>query len=54
MDDELYEDAVAWANGRDSPTLLRRPSPGVGITKADVDALLAFSAAQNLSGRESA
>ena len=54
VDDELYEDAVAWANGRDSPTLLRRPSPGVGITKADVNALLAFSAAQNLRGHESA
>lgn len=32
VDDELYEDAVAWANGRDSPTLLRRPSGSRRLT----------------------
>ena len=44
IDDELYEDALAWAAGRKYPTLLRRTAPGVGLTAADVSALDAFAA----------
>lgn len=44
IDDELYEDAVAWAVDRPAPTLLRRTAPGVGLVESDVQALAAFAA----------
>lgn len=43
IDDELYEDAEAWAAARSAPTLLRRTASGVGFTHADVRALEAFA-----------
>jgi hypothetical protein len=42
IDDELYEDALAWAADRTVPTILRRTSAGVGLTEPDVRALDAF------------
>ncbi len=43
VDDELYEDAYAWAADRPAPTLLRRTASGVGLTEADVNAIEAFA-----------
>lgn len=43
IDDELYEDAVAWAANREAPTILRRTASGVGLTEADVRALDSFA-----------
>lgn len=42
IDDELYEDAFAWAEGRGEPTLLRRTRASVGLTREDVEAVAAF------------
>jgi hypothetical protein len=44
VDDELFDDAREWARQRAQPTLLIRPSPGVGLTRAHVEELLAFAA----------
>lgn len=49
VDDELYEDAFAWAERRSAPTLLVRTRSGVGLCERDVEALIAFGRAQ-LSG----
>ena len=43
IDDELYEDAIAWAAQRPAPTLLRRTRGSVGLTLADVQALEEFA-----------
>jgi hypothetical protein len=43
VDDELYEDAVAWAEDRTAPTLLVRPAPSVGLTAAHVEQLESFA-----------
>jgi hypothetical protein len=45
VDDELYEDAVAWAMERHAATLIRRTSGSVGLTSDDVHALEMFAAA---------
>jgi hypothetical protein len=42
LDDELYDDATAWADSRQAPTLLRRTSGSVGMQASDRDALEAF------------
>jgi hypothetical protein len=42
VDDELYDDAQIWARGRSAPTLLVRTLGAVGLTRGDVDRLLAF------------
>jgi hypothetical protein len=44
IDDELYDDALAWAASRTAPTILRRTASGVGLTEADVQALASFAA----------
>lgn len=46
VDDELFDDAQIWARERPEPTLLVRPSSGVGLTREHVDDLLAFAARQ--------
>jgi len=43
VDDELYPDAHTWAEGRQVPTLLIRPSSSVGITDEHVGDLEAFA-----------
>ena len=43
LDDELYEDATTWAEGRGAPTLLIRTAGAVGMTSADVDQLEEFA-----------
>ena len=43
VDDEIYEDAVAWAAGRVTPTLLIRTAPHVGFTLAQVEQLKDFA-----------
>lgn len=43
VDDELYEDAHAWAAERAAPTLLVRPRASVGLTAEHVAALVAFA-----------
>jgi hypothetical protein len=45
IDDELYEDADAWAAGRTAPTMLIRTAPYVGLTESHVDRLREFAAA---------
>lgn len=42
VDDELYEDALAWAEERAAPTLLRRTRASIGLTREDVDVVAAF------------
>lgn len=42
IDDELYEDAFAWAEERAEPTMLCRTRGSVGLTREDVDAVAAF------------
>jgi hypothetical protein len=41
VDDELDEDAFAWAEKRGN-TLLLKPDPAVGLTRDHVDTILAF------------
>ena len=43
IDDELYEDAEAWAQARTPPTLLLRTAPYVGLRAENVDALKRFA-----------
>ena len=43
VDDELYDDADEWARVRPAPTLLVRTRATIGLTRADVDRLLAFA-----------
>lgn len=43
IDDELYDDAYAWAEQRPSPTLLLRTSAGVGMTADHVRAMVEFA-----------
>lgn len=43
VDDELFDDADAWAVDRGVPTLLIRTRAHVGLTADDVDALVAFA-----------
>lgn len=43
IDDELYDDAFAWAESRPSPTLLLRTSAGVGMTADHVRAMVQFA-----------
>ena len=44
VDDELYDDAQAWAHARPARTLLVRTRAAVGLTTGDVDRLLTFAA----------
>ncbi len=46
IDDELYDDAVQWAEERDAPTLLVRTSPHVGMRAAHVAELEVFGQRQ--------
>lgn len=46
IDDELYDDAVLWAEERDAPTLLVRTAPHVGMAAAHVAELQAFARSQ--------
>ena len=46
IDDELYDDAVQRAEGRDAPALLVRTAPYVGMTAAHVVRLEAFARSQ--------
>ena len=43
VDDRLGVDATAWASHRLAPTLLRDIDPCSGLTRCDIDALLAFA-----------
>lgn len=43
IDDELYDDAEAWAATRSAPTLLIRTAAGVGLTLPDVIRLTHFA-----------
>jgi hypothetical protein len=43
VDDEIYEDAVAWASRRVTRTLLIRTAPYVGFTLAQVEQLKDFA-----------
>ena len=43
VDDELYDDAYAWASERAAPTLLLRTRASVGFTLEQVVALQAFA-----------
>ncbi len=42
IDDDLFGDALAWADQRTAPTLLIRTSPNVGLVEQDVRRLEAF------------
>ena len=42
IDDELFLDAYEWAQGRDAPTLLIRPSSSVGMTASHFDEICRF------------
>jgi hypothetical protein len=42
IDDDLYNDAHAWADNRGIPTLLIRPMSSVGLTQAHVSDLEEF------------
>ena len=42
VDDDLWADAFAWAEAREQPTLLIRPSATLGLTKEHVWRLEAF------------
>jgi hypothetical protein len=44
VEDELYDDAENWARARPAPTLLVRTRASVGLTRGDVDRLIAFAA----------
>jgi len=44
IDDELYDDAVSWAQARSAPTLLVRTRASIGLTHADVERLHEFAA----------
>ena len=44
VDDELGEDVMAWADQRQSPTLLIHTDPRYGLLDEHVDRLLAFAA----------
>lgn len=50
VDDEIYEDAVAWAARRAAPTLLIRTAPSVGFTVAHVEQLKGFADALHRVG----
>ena len=39
IDDELYDDAQAWAHSRRAPTLLVRTRPSIGLQHDEVDRL---------------
>ena len=43
LDDELYEDAEAWAHARTAPTLLLRTAPYVGLRVEHIDVLRLFA-----------
>lgn len=42
IDDDLFDDAFAWADQRSAPTLLIRTSPSVGLTEQEVWRLEGF------------
>lgn len=42
IDNELYDDAVAWAESRPAPTMLRRTRASVGLTREDIDSVKDF------------
>ena len=42
VDDDLGPDAFAWAEQRETPTLLIRTEPSVGLTEQDVGRLEGF------------
>jgi HAD domain in Swiss Army Knife RNA repair proteins len=42
VDDALFGDAQRWADDRDAPTLILRPSPSVGLTEAHASDLEFF------------
>jgi hypothetical protein len=44
VDDRLAPEALQWARGRDSRTLLLAPDANVGLLPAEVERLLAFAA----------
>lgn len=49
VDDELYDDARAWADSRPAPTLLLPTRASVGLTRKDVEQLRAFGEELQLS-----
>jgi len=42
VDDELYDDAFLWGAQREAPTLLVRTSGSFGLSRTEVDDLIAF------------
>lgn len=54
IDDGLNEACVAWAEGREEPTLLVETDPYVGLTDAHVEHLLAWQAELGDSARGAA
>ena len=46
IDDDLWPDAFTWAEQRDTPTLLIRTTPSVGLTEDEVRRLDGFGRAQ--------
>lgn len=50
IEDELFADAVLWAETRNEPTLLIKPSPGVGFTKEHLAQIWAFAREHGLDG----
>lgn len=44
IDDDLGRDAIAWADGRSVPTLLVHVDAAEGLTRRNVDQLLAWAA----------
>lgn len=51
IDDEIYDDALAWADARREPTLLLRTRGSLGMVEADVAALLRFAESIETSPR---
>ena len=51
IDDELYEDAFAWAAGRPAATLLIRTKAYVGLTSQHADELVRFAERSEVRGR---
>jgi hypothetical protein len=43
IDDEIFPDAFAWAESRDTPALLIATKPSIGLSREHIDALLAFA-----------
>lgn len=43
IDDDLGDDAFAWADDRETPTILVRTTPSIGLTDKDVEQLEKFA-----------